>query len=483
MKRLCLGTFLRVLCDAKLQTQRQYSLINDILSTVKHESRYDEPKFQNALLSGKNNLTDYTDILTCDKNALIADFESIIKPYFNEEGQRLVIICLRDVLKEDSSIQDSDDIGFENDGYTKQDIISKQVFPFSELIANVYYFCCTQVENRPFINEIKEIKDYTNKQMSRINEVQLETECTYVHSKVKLTLQPHPFDQVFTEVKNTKLALSNTNDLKFFMLDVVNSKIDYENLQRYILNNIGNYIYCRGKRNRYRLPEDSYSLAMDAFRAYKKRVNTDPTSNHFNEIMLYSFLECVLGAPKIFSKMELQDHNGIYESSSSGVHILTLKQGGKLINQLVFGATDTVDSLESAVDNAFNQVVNIKSKMTDEFNLVKEDVLSCKFDSETNEALENILLPQKNSGIDKPDSAFGIFLGYTVNIEDEQNNQQFKLDLVAQMEKDIENIASYIEDKIMELGLDNYSFYIYVLPFNNAIADKESIMKNALEVD
>jgi len=483
LKKLCLGTFLRILCDAKLQTQKQYALINSLLSIIQSEDRYSDPKFQSALLSGKNNLTNYEDITTFDKEKLISKIDSKIKPCFNEEGQRLVIICVRDVIKEDTSILDSTNIGFEDEGYTKQDIVNKQVLPFSELMANVYYYCCTQVENIPFKNNILEMKDYTQAQISRINEVQLETESTYVQSKVKLTLNPQPFNSIFKEVNNIKLSLSNSNDLKIYRLDVVNSRIDYDKLQRYILNNIGNYIYCRGKRNRYNLPEDSTSLAMDSFRAYNKRVKTNPTTNHFNEIMLYSFLECVLGAPKVFSKMELQDHSAIYDSSSSGIHILSLKQGGHLFNQMVFGAANTIDTLETAVDNALSQVVNIQSKITDEFNLVKEDVLSCRFDSETNKALEDIIVPKKSNSSSKPDSAFGLFLGYTVSIPNEPNNYQYKMNLESKMDSDIKNIAPYIESKIAELGLNNYSFYIYILPLNNASDDQEIIMKKALEVD
>lgn len=96
------------------------------------------------------------------------------------------------------------------------------------------------------------------------------------------------------------------------------------------------------------------------------------------------FLNAVLNAPKIFSKMELQEHSGIYDSSSSGIHILTYKKDGRLLNQLVYGATGTVDTLESAVDNAFTQIIEIKNHIDDEYELVKEDVLNTKFDTETN---------------------------------------------------------------------------------------------------
>ena len=232
--------------------------------------------------------------------------------------------------------------------------------------------------------------------------------------------------------------------------------------------------------NRYNIPSDYMILAKDAFSAYRKGIESDQRTNHFNEIMLYFFLECVLNAPKIFSKMELQEHSGIYDSSSSGIHILTYKKDDRLLNQLVYGATGTVDTLESAVDNAFTQIIEIKNHIDDEYELVKEDVLNTKFDTETNKVLENIIIPSKKFE-ERPDNAFGIFLGYTINMNDELNNERYKTELEINLNNDIKRISPYIQKKIEELELSNYSFYIYILPFNDVKVDKELIMKRALE--
>lgn len=178
--------------------------------------------------------------------------------------------------------------------------------------------------------------------------------------------------------------------------------------------------------------------------------------------------------------MELQEHSGIYDSSSSGIHILTYKKDGRLLNQLVYGATGTVDTLESAVDNAFTQIIEIKNHIDDEYELVKEDVLNTKFDTETNKVLENIIIPSKKFE-ERPDNAFGIFLGYTINMNNELNNERYKTELEINLNNDIKRISPYMQKKIEELELSNYSFYIYILPFNDVKVDKELIMKRALE--
>jgi len=482
LKKLCLGTLFRILCDSKLPTQKQYVFLNALLSTVKIDSTYSDDKFHSALLSGKNNLTNYDEILTCDKDILIETFDKKINPFFDENGQKVAIVCIRDVLREDTTINDEDNIGFESDGYTKQDIISKQVFSFSSLLANVYYYCTAIVKNIPYKANIAEIKNYTKKQFDRKNEVQLETKVSRVTSKIKLTLEPQPFNDVFIEVKNGKLTIPNPNELKIYRLDVTSSKIDYTRLYSFIADNIGRYVYARGMRNRYKLNPDSMELAIKTLKAYNKRVKAVPSTNHFNEIMLYSFLECVLGAPKIFSKMELQDKSGLYDSLSSGIHINTFKSSGVFFNQLVFGATDTIDNLETAVDNALKQVQSIKAASHDEYEFLENTILNNDFDAETNKILESMIFPEKGSGLSKPDDAFGLFLGYTVSTPFEPNNATYITNLENQMESDVLKIAAYLEKRISDLRLLNHSFYVYVLPLNNAVFDKNRIMKNALEV-
>ena len=479
MKKLCIGTFLRILCDSKLTSAKQYLLINSLFKTVKDCDYYLDSSVQNHLMVGSHNLVDYNEILTCDKQELVKRIKSNVEPYFNKDGKKLVIICIRDVLKEDSNIDNACLIGFE-EGYTKQDIVYKQIFNFSELIANVFYYCATQIDNISFKERIKEIKGYTKQQIYRINEIVLDDKVSIVQSKIEITADQSSFKTVFKEIADSNLSLPNSNNLKIYRLDVVNSKIDYFRLEKYILKNIGSYIYCRGRMNRYNIPSDYMILAKDAFSAYRKGIESDQRTNHFNEIMLYFFLECVLNAPKIFSKMELQEHSGIYDSSSSGIHILTYKKDGRLLNQLVYGATGTVDTLESAVDNAFTQIIEIKNHIDDEYELVKEDVLNTKFDTETNKVLENIIIPSKKFE-ERPDNAFGIFLGYTINMNNELNNERYKTELEINLNNDIKRISPYIQKKIEELELSNYSFYIYILPFNDIKVDKDLIMKRALE--
>ena len=141
MKKLCLGTLLRILCDARIPTLKQYLFLNDLLSTVKSDPSYIDSKAQSALLSGKNNLTHYDDILTCDKDRLKDKFENNIKPYFNEDSQKLIIICIQDVLKEDTAIKETDE-SYHGEKVAFGTLVQLMLENASEEdLAEVYSFC------------------------------------------------------------------------------------------------------------------------------------------------------------------------------------------------------------------------------------------------------------------------------------------------------------------------------------------------------
>ena len=483
MKRLCLGTFLKILKETRKPSVKQEYLFMMLLKSVKDDDRFKKADFQGALKSGRINLVDYEEITSCDKNELIGYFKKNIEVCFSVDGQKLIVAAIREVLKEDDLIEMLDQIGFEDEGYTKQDILYSQIFPFAAFIANVYYFCVVDRQNNIYQNEIKEITaKYIESLRPLIDDIQLETKPVHIYSKVTATLEAKDFDEVFTEVKTQPISIPNNNHLKFYCLNVSSSRIDYSKLKGFIGKNIGRYIYSRAYRNNYKLRSDLGNFTIAALKAYKKRVKDEPTTNHFNEIMLYSFLECVLGAPKIFSKMELQDKSGTYESKTSGIHILTMKKNNVPFNQLVLGATDTIDTLKDAVDKAFGQIEHINEFLSDELKFIDDTILNEEFDQETNKSLEEIILPTKDSGLSKPENAFGIFLGYTPEVNSDVINEEFKANLLDKLKEDIVEIEPYITNKIKSLGLQNHSFYVYVLPFNDAFIDSKEIIKEALEV-
>ena len=74
--------------------------------------------------------------------------------------------------------------------------------------------------------------------------------------------------------------------------------------------------------------------------------------------------------------------------------------------------------------------------------------------------------------------AYGLFLGYSIGVNSDVDH--FEEDAASKLEQDVRDIIPYIITKINALGLKDRSFYVYFLPFNDAVKDKITIMENLL---
>lgn len=484
-KKMCLGTFLNILIQAKLAKIKQNNLISSLLGIIGDYSSTTDA-YHSRLKSGARDLASINELKDIDKSLLTEEIKSKIIPLLDQKLTRQLILAFKDVLNDDN-IDDNVLIGYES-GFTKKDIISSTKFDLASLLSNVFYYCGVLVENTPYkenIKEVSNIDDYIHQFDANVDDIILIEKIETISSKLELTANSKNFINTFKEVSSPNLPLKNNNQLKTFILDIGNHEFDYESIKKFIQQNIGRYVFSRAKRNKYKVEDNIENLGIDAIKAYKNRISTKKETNHFNEIMLYLFLECVLNAPKIYSKMELQTTTSDeYTSSSAGIHLLLLKNGPTIINQYVLGATDSLGNLKDAIDSSFKQIEALRDNRGKEYNLIESTVLNYSFDAKTTEELESIILPQKNTKAKKPEQAFGIFLGYTIDIpnKNELTPAEFENSVKEKMEQDINDLTPYIISKIRELDLSGNSFYIYVLPFNNVEIDKNEIMQKALEV-
>lgn len=80
-----------------------------------------------------------------------------------------------------------------------------------------------------------------------------------------------------------------------------------------------------------------------------------------------------------------------------------------------------------------------------------------------------------------PDMAFGIFLGYTISISKAGlDNSAYRVAIKEKMKQDVIEIQSYIREKIINENMAGYSFYIYVIPFNDADEERSEVVEDML---
>lgn len=203
----------------------------------------------------------------------------------------------------------------------------------------------------------------------------------------------------------------------------------------------------------------------------------DAKAGEGGELLLYSFLEAHLGAPKILSKMELKTSAEHYVHGTDGVHLLEV---GNNEYQLIFGESkmygDTKGrsgtSARRGIKAAFESMGKVQEDAF-EFDtwLVESELLKESIDDAKLDLLASVLLPPASGEADpiRKSNAFGVFIGYELDVtqlpfadltssEVEERLRQLAADAVS-------NEIQTIKDEVDTRGLGGYAFHIYAVPF------------------
>ena len=129
--------------------------------------------------------------------------------------------------------------------------------------------------------------------------------------------------------------------------------------------------------------------------------------------------------------------------------------------------------LEDAIDAALAHVIEIKNNKSKEYDLVESGIFYHSFDKEMSHTIKELIIPQRGR-VDSTPMAFGVFLGYTLGVTGDIASR------ISKMESDIKRCIEYLKRQLQCLGLYQYSFYVYVIPFNDVILDKKEIMEKLM---
>ncbi len=292
------------------------------------------------------------------------------------------------------------------------------------------------------------------------------------------------FDGVFTEVTHTEsLGLRNPNELRIFHLDVANNAFSFDALHDFLIKNIGRYVFSRARMEQFEIEGDTESVGLRAIHLLQNAYKMDEKwiDEDLGDVMLYVFLEQILDAPKLFSKIELAAFGDQGVLHCGGVHLLSLGNTGPTPSyQMVFGKSNIIGDLQDAIDNAFESLVEIRDNTSSELKIVESTIFSQSYDPQTTDFLKSIIVPSKNINA-TVDRAFGVFLGYSIGLNpDNYSNTEFRNEVMRKMDIDIKAHVAYIIEKIKETKLGAHSFYFYILPFNDADGEKRNIMDTLL---
>lgn len=491
MEHLCVGSYVRIMTSCAIPAERKFdsfcekimlSLCPAGATVFSYTSSY--TNFNKIHSASQNLPTEVMQMaLRKDAHAIERYFIQVIIPAMEEARKKNAVLALKNIILKDTTIADTTQLGTIS-SLTKNELKNKNEFILPEFLTDIFIFAVAKTDNMTEAKFTKSIKkDFYAVYKQMVDTIKLyEVTKPKIVAAIPLTSKGK-FDKVFTPISSENLSISANHDFQIFCLKFDDFDFDYHGLWKHLRNNIGYYVYSRTQIKQYMDDDEISALAYDAIAHIKEMIASGkmPTGNELGELLLYIFLEQVLNAPKLMSKVEFGNHGGVFTSESAGIHLLTADTTVPF-NQIVLGTSMINGNLQAAIDSAFADAQKLKNGKKDERRFVESNIFAASFPNDVYDQLESIILPAESTG-KKPATAFGMFLGYTLNgvSANGKSVDGYQNDVIDQLKADIINQAPFIESKITQYGLDGYSLYIYLLPFVDADEDKKDIMDKLLQ--
>lgn len=300
-------------------------------------------------------------------------------------------------------------------------------------------------------------------------------------------------DLFYHEMKDQVLA--NSNKLNLFTLKVSNNSFAYKELIESLSNSLYHFALSKAE---IKLLKESDKLATLIKRAKDKLIEyceknaeessqkgTNNEGGELGEILLYCLLESHLNAPKILTKLEIKTSGQMYVHGADGVHLLKITEKDY---QLIFGESKLYTSLKDGIYEAFTSISTLlenKGKKIDfEINLVDSQLVKESCSDEMYNFLKKIIFPNANEDETNMDHSFAIFLGFNIEITDEEkskSNSEFRTYIRGKIKTEVSKSISSIDFQIKKAQYKGYSFYVYVVPFSDLIKERLEIIKGVKE--
>lgn len=303
------------------------------------------------------------------------------------------------------------------------------------------------------------------------------------NNEINTTIELDFLDNFHLIVDDTR----NNSRLKFFCPIIDANSLSYNRLIISLRDAVGHYCLSRRTWDEYvRKPMQLSHLVREKFRCLSSN------DGELGELLLFSFLEADLKAPKILTKMELKTNPNLYFNGADGVHYLKLKNGDY---QLIFGESKAYSDLIDGISAALNSIRDFKNNNIKDDNsgsvkgiefekgLLSACIAQETYSEEERAFLKSLIYPNSSQQY-AVDTAFAVFVLYDLVIdktEKMRDNTSFREWLFADLQSKITTIIPDILAQIEKQGLLGHTFYFYLVPFEQMSENRKDVLKKVVE--
>lgn len=264
----------------------------------------------------------------------------------------------------------------------------------------------------------------------------------------------------------------NRKNLNFALVKLKSNSFDYKNLIKH-LENASVYYALPKKRIEELKSEGLFNDLVEESRGkFKSSVYNEGEGG---ELISYCINEDVLRAPKILSKLKLKTNNEDYVKGADGVHLLKLDDS---TYEVIFAESKMYKDLKQAVNKAFESIDRFISGDAIDFEITTLATnLSGEFEDIDVDFISKYILPSKSNVTHH--TAFSIFIGFNIDndLDKSLDYKVYEQQMVYKVRKAIQDEVDHISSKVSDPNRRAYSFYIYLIPFENIEDFRKDIIK------
>src|SRR5690606_9456197 len=133
---------------------------------------------------------------------------------------------------------------------------------------------------------------------------------------------------------------------------------------------------------------------------------------------------------------------------------------------------------------SIDKFLNSNSKLELEIDLVNSELVKESYDEESYSTLKKIIIPSAKEDETYLDYSFGVFLGFDIDLSEEerkQTNSDFRKNIREKIKTQVLEAKASLNFQLKKKGYTGYQFYIYVVPFSDLKNVRKDIIKQIAE--
>lgn len=280
---------------------------------------------------------------------------------------------------------------------------------------------------------------------------------------------------------------TNNNTTKFYCPLIDSGEFNYDVIVRALRKSVIHY--CLSRRSYEELKDNPMEISYETRNKFR---NIKSNDGELGELMMFSFLESDLNAPKILTKMELKTNPKNYFNGADGVHYLKIDEENY---QLIFGESKAYTEFKKGYKAAIDSIEKFKNDkikdvetgelrgITFEKSLLNAHLTSETFSEDDKNFIKSLIYP-KSTNKYNVDTAFGVFILFDFEVDSElkkKKNAEYRKEVHKKLEKlideELRDIYNYIDKK----DLSGHCFYFYLVPIERVVTKRKDILKEVIQ--